>query len=167
MKISKILEDIDKNKKITFLIGPPASGKSTWVSKYGRNSVIISRDDIVDKLRVRYGWSYAETFKHHQFQKNVNQFLKKRISLALNSGRDIVVDMTNMSKKSRAGILNKVPLDYEKHAVVFNVSRDELIRRLKKRKEETGKEVPVDVVDMMIRRFEPPTRQEFDKIEEI
>jgi predicted kinase len=167
IKLLNILEEINKDRKITFLIGPPASGKSTWVSKHGKDSIVISRDNIVDELRVKHGWSYSETFKHPDFQQNVNQILKRRINSALSSDRNIVVDMTNMNRKSRANILDRVPLNYEKNAVVFNVSRGELIKRLEKRKGETGKEVPMNVVDMMIKRFEPPTKQEFDNIVEL
>lgn len=149
---------------ITFLIGPPASGKSTWVSKHGKGALIISRDDLVDKMRKPFGWSYSETFKYPEFQKKVNDALKTRINKVLNSGKDIIVDMTNMTKKGRMRILNKVPTNYLKNAVVFNVGRDELIRRLKKRKDETGKEVSLDIVDKMISYFQMPTAGEFDNI---
>lgn len=159
--------DKQKNEKptITFLIGPPASGKSTWVQQNAGDSIIISRDDIVDELRKPLGISYGDTFKDKDFQSEVNQKLKEHINNTLNSGEDIVVDMTNMNKKSRSNILSKVPENYTKNAVVFKVNRDELIKRLNKRKEETGKEVGINIVDDMISRFEMPDNNEFDNIE--
>lgn len=46
-----IKEEIEYKPEITFLIGPPASGKSTWREKNQKNAIVISRDDIVDELR--------------------------------------------------------------------------------------------------------------------
>lgn len=155
---------MDSTPVITFLIGPPASGKSTWVSKNRKNAIVISRDDIVDKLRKPYGWSYNETFNHPEFQEKVNIELKNTIDAALSTKSDIIVDMTNMNRKSRSFILRKVPDFYTKNAVVFNVSKSELLNRLKKRREETGKDVPLDVVDRMLDSFEAPTKSEFDNI---
>ena len=156
-----------KNKKptITFLIGPPASGKSTWVQQNAKNSIIISRDDIVDKLRKPLGISYRDTFKDNNFQSEVNQKLKEHINNTLNSGKDIIVDMTNMSKKSRSNILSKVPENYTKNAIVFKGTRDELIKRLNKRKEETGKDVGINIFNDMISKFEMPDNNEFDNIQ--
>lgn len=167
-RINEIRELINSikhvNPKITFLIGPPASGKSTWVSQNGNNAIIISRDDIVDKLRKLLGISYGEAFKNQELQNKVNAELQTHINNSLISGKDIVVDMTNMNKNSRSHILSKVPQNYTKNAVVFNVSRDELLNRLKTREEQTGKHVPIAVVDQMISNFQLPDKDEFDNI---
>jgi tRNA nucleotidyltransferase/poly(A) polymerase/predicted kinase len=171
--VGKIIKDLETKNylkesvggpTITFLVGPPASGKSTWVSKNRKNAIIISRDDLVDKMRTPYGWSYSQSFQYPEFQEKVNTELKRHIASSLKSGKDIIVDMTNMTKKSRSNILKKVPNNYTKNAVVFNVSRSALITRLEKRKKETGKDIPLDVVDRMIKMFQMPTADEFDNI---
>jgi predicted kinase len=64
----------------TFLIGPPASGKSTWREKNQKSEIIISRDDLVDQLRKGTNMSYADTFKDSSFQAKVNIALEKLIS---------------------------------------------------------------------------------------
>jgi predicted kinase len=151
------------NPTITFLIGPPAAGKSTWTAKYGKGSIIISRDDIVDKLRGNM--SYNDTFLDRGFQKKVNSVLASHISKSIKSGKDIVVDMTNMSVKSRSNILSRIGDEYHRKAVVFKVDKPELVRRLKQREMETGKHIPMKVLDSMISRYEPPTYDEFDEIE--
>jgi alpha-D-ribose 1-methylphosphonate 5-phosphate C-P lyase len=69
-----------------------------------------------------------------------------------------------MNKRSRSFILNKVPDIYTKNAVVFNVPKPELLRRLKKREMETGKSIPLHVVDSFIDSYEKPTNSEFDNI---
>jgi predicted kinase len=149
---------------ITFLVGPPASGKSTWVSKNSGDATIISRDDILDKLRKDYNLSYVESFSNQELQNKVNSELNNHIAKSLKSIKDIIVDMTNMNKRSRSFILNKVPDIYTKNAVVFNVPKPELLRRLKKREMETGKSIPINVVDNFINSYERPTNSEFDNI---
>lgn len=151
------------NPTITFLIGPPAAGKSTWVAKHGKGSIIISRDDIVDSMRGNM--SYNDTFLNREFQKKVNSVLASHISKSIKSGKDIIVDMTNMSVKSRANILNRIGDEYHRKAIVFKVDKSELIRRMKQRERETGKHIPMKVLDSMISRYEPPTYDEFDEIE--
>ena len=76
----------------------------------------------------------------------------------------LIVDMTNMTKRSRSFILNKIPDIYTKNAIVFNVPKSELLRRLKKREMETGKSIPLHVVDNFINSYERPTNSEFDNI---
>ena len=149
---------------ITFLVGPPASGKSTWVSKNSGDATIISRDDILDKLRKDYNLSYAESFSNSELQNKVNSELNNHIAKSLKSNKDLIVDMTNMTKRSRSFILNKIPDIYTKNAIVFNVPKSELLRRLKKREMETGKSIPLHVVDNFINSYERPTNSEFDNI---
>jgi len=153
-----------KNKTATFLIGPPASGKSTWREKNENGETVICRDDIVDELRKGTGMSYADTFKDSVFQGHVNTKLESLISNTIKREQDFIVDMTNMTVKGRSKILNRLPSNYEKIAVVFSVSRSELSRRLKKREDETGKRVGENIVDDMLKSYQPPTKNEFDKI---
>ena len=66
-----------------------------------------------------------------------------------------------MNRRSRSMILSKIPNVYIKNAVVFNVPKPELLRRLKKREAETGKSIPLHVVDNFIDSYEKPTNSEF------
>lgn len=158
------LHEAKGNPTITFLIGPPASGKSTWVSAHAKGAKILSRDEIVDSIRKPLGLSYSDTFKDSTLQDKVNHILEVHTRYLLKLGKDIVVDMTNMSKEYRHKILSIVPSQYTKNAVIFNVSRSELQRRLDNREKETGKHVPPEVVDAMIANYEKPDSSEFDNI---
>lgn len=160
----KLKEGTEENPTVTMLVGPPASGKSTWVSKHGKGQVVISRDDIVDKYAKKHGISYNETFSDKDIQNNVNKDLENHIVKTLKSGKSFIVDMTNMSKMSRKRMLDRVPENYTKKAVVFNVSRKELEKRLMNREKETGKHIPPHVIDNMLARYEKPTKGEFDVI---
>ena len=109
--------------------------------------------------------SYSEAFRNKDLQKRVDKELESHLSHTLKSGRDIVIDMTNMSIKRRKSILDRTPAGYEKIAVVFSVSRAELIKRLDKREKETGKRVGINIVDDMLANYQEPSLVEgFDKI---
>ena len=69
-----------------------------------------------------------------------------------------------MTIAGRNKILKRLSKNYTTKAVVFNVSRAELSKRLKKRELETGKRVGEDVVDRMLDSYQKPTRNEFDEI---
>jgi len=160
------MKEIKKYKETiaTFLIGAPASGKSTWVEKNQKSEIIISRDNLVDRYRKGTDMSYSDTFKDTSFQTKVNIALTKLISDTIKSQKSFIVDMTNMTKQSRSKILNQLPPIYTTKAVIFEVSRTELNKRLKKREEETGKKVGEDIVDNMLKSYQEPTKDEFDLI---
>lgn len=157
-------ENKDFEKEIIFLIGPPACGKSTWTEKNAKDYKIISRDNLIDKLRVGTGMSYSDTFQNSQFQNKVNSEFKKDVSDSLQNNKKIVVDMTNMSKKSRSNILNKLDDSWHKVGVAFEIPKTEVFKRLEKREKETGKKVGVEIVERFISSYEPPDKTEFNKI---
>lgn len=165
-KFKRLTENVNKqNPTITFLIGPPASGKSTYTNKNANNAIIISRDNIVYELIKNTNIKYNESFNDEDLQNNVNVKLNDQIQNALKSKKNIIVDMTNMSKQDRNIILSIVPDIYTKNAIIFKVDRNELIRRLNKREKETGKKIDLNVLDDMISRYEMPDKTEFDNIQ--
>ena len=78
---------------------------------------------------------------------------------------DIIVDMTNVSRKSRRKWLNTVPKYYKKKAVVFATEYDEIYARNEKRFQETGKNIPDFVISNMMKGFMIPDYSEADIIE--
>lgn len=49
-------------RKIVVLVGPPSVGKSTWTKNNFPDAYIINRDDIVEKVASKYGWTYDDMF---------------------------------------------------------------------------------------------------------
>lgn len=151
------------NPKFIMLVGAPGSGKSTWVDNFVSSDpeewVVLSTDMFIDKHAEENGLTYNEAFADLSFKKVHSKFnilLKQSVNKKLN----IIIDQTNMSINSRRKKLSKIPDDYETAVISFEIERDELRKRGEKRKEETGKVVPEKEIDIMISRYERPSKKE-------
>ena len=162
----KDYDSLETKKKLTVLIGPPCSGKSTWIDENIKSSKVISRDDLLECMYKDRG-TYSEIFKSltDDEQKKIDEQLMKDYTKALRDGDSVVIDMTNMSKKSRAKFLNghKGLKDYTKQAVVFFVSEYEFSRRNEMRSH-SGKSMPHRLYTDMVKRFVYPLKDEFDSV---
>lgn len=152
---------------LTMLIGVPGSGKSTWraatLAASDQKPVVISSDDAIDFFARMNGITYTEAFKLVDM-KVIDREIRVDFEEALTQGRDIIVDRTNMSRKSRASFLSQVPAHYRKVAVVFEVDETRLKARLDKRAQQIGKTIPRHIVASMQKSFEFPTPDEFDEV---
>jgi predicted kinase len=164
----------DYHAKCFVLIGPPASGKSTWRAKNLNSmfltndtpepcSVVISGDDLIEAEMAVTGDSYPVVFARHDF-KEQKRVLRNRFTQAIEEGRDIVIDRTNLTVKGRRSFLASLPQTYEKVAVLFDLPETVLFERLERRGLETGKVIPRKVVEDMIASYQPPAPGEFDRI---
>lgn len=152
------------NPKLTVLIGPPCSGKSTWMQANVTGDVVISRDALVEAAGAKRGLNYSEAFKFLNANKDVSDaevdgLLNSTAIEARNSGKSVVVDMTNMSKKGRRRWVNEFA-KYDKKAVVFLTGFEELKKRNKNRADMTGKYIPSHVLEDMCIRYSLPTYSE-------
>ena len=155
-----------KNLKEPFvivLIGPPMSGKTTWIKQNFPTTNVISRDDIV--MEVYGSKNYTEAFKNVD-QKEVDRILHERLVDANLQNKNVIIDMTHMASKRRKYNLNYFSDDYYKLAVIFPIlSEDEYERRNKKRIEEENKDLPMHIVKSMISSYQPVSADEgFNKI---
>ena len=154
--------------KVILTVGLPGSGKSTWRSKFiadnpSDNWVEVSSDDIIDDWAKEKGLTYSEAFSKIN-QKWVTKTFFERITKAVDAGRNIIVDRTNMTPKGRGEVLKRLNETYHTTAVIFIIPSDELARRLKHRAETTGKEIPDFVIKNMANSYVAPTLDEFDEI---
>ena len=171
--LRQLIRESIRQRKFYVLVGPPAIGKSTWVRLNAPDAYVISRDDVIDTVREPLGLKYDDMFRpeHRHHQSAVDKIHRSNVSAAVDSGRDIVVDMTNMGVSSRKNAMRAIQgheEDYEKIAVVFDPrGREDLVRsRLAKRsKILNDKNIPGHVMDDMFKRFEMPTHEEgFDRV---
>lgn len=152
--------------EIIILVGLPGSGKSTYIKQlqHKRDYVVLSTDDIFDRFASDAGISYNQAFKTLPY-KDAEREMFSDLREALSQKKNIIVDQTNMTIKSRARKLSAVPKGYKKTAVVFSVDDKELQRRLDQREREIGKSIPADVIKTMKASFQPPSQAEgFDEI---
>ena len=151
-------------KSITLLIGPPNAGKSTWLKSSLKEEEVISRDNTMVCLYPEM--TYNESWKV-QDSNLVDRTIRKQYNDAIEKGLNIVVDMTNMSRKSRNKWLNALPKEYKRIAKVFMVDLEVLLQRNRERASNEGKFIPEQVICDMCKSFDCPTLGEFDAIEYI
>jgi uridine kinase len=151
--------------KVILLVGPPLSGKDTYLkSEDFSDFTIISRDDILMSLHNTN--DYSEAFNQVD-QKLVDKLLIQKIQDCITEKKNVIINMTNLSKKSRNKHLCKFPnSDYEKIAIVFpKLNLCDYINRNDNRKKEDNKFIPVNVIHSMIENWQETTSDEgFDQI---
>jgi len=148
---------------ILILCGPPLSGKTTFIKKYFPDTEVISRDEIL--MEVYGSRNYSEAFKNVD-QKKVDKTLRDRMTEYGKEGRNVLVDMTNLTPKTRKANLAYFGKDYYKAAVAFPIlPMDEYKRRNDYRNETENKYIPDGVLRSMISNYVVPTLDEgFDEI---
>lgn len=145
------------------LVGPPASGKSTYISTMAHDSVIISTDNIVEAIAKEQGKTYSEVWKTSV--KEATKRMYVQLDEAIKDRKNVIWDQTNLTAKKRKEILSRFPKDYHTECVYFMVDQNELFRRLKARAIETGKDIPAGIVINMIKTYEVPDKSEgFDRV---
>jgi predicted kinase len=155
-------------KTLLMLIGLPGSGKTTFRDKYlddiiSYTPVVISQDDLVDAYAEERGLTYSEAFKQAPL-KAFAKTVRANFIASIDRKESIMLDRTNLSRKSRAEFLNLVTGDYKKIAIVFTIHPIVLEDRLERRGKATGKVIPHFVIANMRKSFEAPTSAEFDHI---
>lgn len=164
-----------KPHNLTVLVGPPCSRKSTWLtSNITDNTVVISRDALVESVGKKYGCKdYSEAFKFLRDNEDISKdevdaVLNKQLTDARQAKKEIVIDMTNMSKKTRRKWISALEKDYNKKAVVFFTGYQAQLDCNAKRGKETGKTISKGVTINMIKGFALPMYGEgFDTIDYI
>lgn len=149
--------------KLFMLVGVPGSGKSTWIKNQTltNDAFILSTDNYIEDKANAEGRTYEDAFPEYIYE--ATEQLDNDLEYAMQHGKDIIWDQTNLTAKGRRMKLQMVMGSYEKIAVVFETP-DDIAERLKKR-EATGKVIPVHVFESMVNSYQPPTRFDgFDKI---
>lgn len=144
-------------KQVFFLIGLPASGKTTYIKnvlskQYESSNAyhVASTDDIVEELASDMKKDYNTIFKNVRFS-IIQELFDQRLFQAFSSGKDVIWDQTNLSKKSRLKKLKIIPKDYKKIAVVFNINEEVRKERSIKRDMEGGKLIPNHIIEQMLK----------------
>lgn len=149
--------------KFIMPVGIPGSGKTNYCKAYkaeNPNTIHLSSDEI----------RMAATNNGPKYTKEENNFVFKYMSdealKELNNGNNVLYDATNLTRKSRRMILERLPKYCEISAIIFAPTIEECIERDNQR--EGLAKVGAGVIDKMVRRFQIPYYDEgFDSIDVI
>ena len=136
-----------KRPKLILLVGIPGSGKTTYARSYIEQlprAVHLSSDAIRKEL---YG---DENILGNP--REVFSLMQKRAIEALNDGKDVAYDATNITRKDRTGIINACPEFAKIECHIIWAPIEECIKRDASRERTVGKEV----IDRMLKRFQAP-----------
>lgn len=178
-------DNAEGKPELVVLIGPPAIGKSTFIKKnfHPGSTVVVSRDDIVNQVADENGMTYDDMFiknpKTDAANKEVNRRLADHFAKAVRSGKNVVVDMTNMNANSRRNAMSKIAgmeRNFFKRAVVFTMKDTDLpalLARMEARATQIknaggSKTIGKDVIMRMIQSFQQVNPDEgFDRVDTV
>lgn len=171
--LQRIINESIGRRKFYVLVGPQGVGKSYWVESNLIDPYVVSYDNAVRAVAAANDVRYSDIAagKAPQFRKDIEQAERSQVTNAVASGKDIVVDKTNMSAKSRRNAFKAIrgnEADFDKVAVVFDFRgmEQDVLRSVEMRAAAEGDKYipPADVINAM-NRFEMPTYDEgFDDI---
>ncbi|MDN3651820.1 ATP-binding protein [Thalassotalea ponticola] len=142
--------------KITVLVGPPCSGKSSFLKRLDYDFA-ISSDAIVEQL-----CRHNEIAYHQFFQLPANHIIRQQhkhlFEAAIEQSKQyqhVIWDLTNLTRKSRARIFSYYP-SAEFNAVVFDFVGYEhlLLARNEQRSKLTGKYIDPEVLRAMCQSYQ-------------
>jgi predicted kinase len=148
------------------LCGIPTSGKSTFVESlltqpYWENVIVLSTDNYIQQIAEERGKTYNDVYQ--DTIKEATENLRRQMKTAIKNGRDIILDQTNLTRKSRKNKISKLPNTYHRKVVYFEISLEEALVRNKHRE---GKFIPESVLKQMYYSYEiPNTTEDFEMIE--
>jgi len=154
-----IKEIKSKSPWVIIMIGPPLSGKTSWINKNFEISEyeLISRDQLVVDV---YGEDDYNAAFGSVNQKEVDRLLTQKLTEIGNSTKNAIVDMTHMGRKRRIQNLTYFK-NHTKIAVIFPILTDEEYqRRNDKRTREEKKTIPIHVIRNMISSYQTISHEE-------
>ena len=141
-------------------VGAPGSGKSTFAKTLAEEDPRIVRVCPDDNRRAIGGDSNNQVVSYPAFC-----MAKDQIKKALNEGKCVIFDATNMYRKARKDFINIARGKGAKViGVVFECTRGTLMARNAKRAAEGGRNVGEKVIDDMMARYQRPEVPEFDEL---
>lgn len=163
-----IVDEVAKSKGLTYddlFINPPENAEINQTSPGYEHLGIV--------IQGRFGKAFKNI---EDANDTVHRILQSRFSQAISSKKDVVIDMTNMTKASRRLALQHPNEQYKKIAVVFPVQKenmDELLQRMHRRSEAIkakggSKTIGEPVIRRMLDQYQPVSYDEgFDEIKTV
>ncbi|MFC0179502.1 AAA family ATPase [Thorsellia kenyensis] len=142
-----------KGSHIHLLVGLPASGKNYWVEKNYPHQPVVSFDDALIELGLKYGEDH----------KAVAQHTFNKADYLLKSGTDFIWNATNLRKSARLKLLERC-YKYDAKVTIVYIECEPILlgQRNNSRKDNTY--VPLEAMQRKINYWEVPQVWEADEI---
>lgn len=143
---------------IHMLIGLPAVGKSTYVkeTEHLRNAKLISSDAYIEEQAAYRQKTYNELFE--DLIKNASAKAKYEYYVGLEENVDMVIDRTNMSRKSRQWWIDLAKKEKGNRliAYVFWVPGNAIKEHETRLAARPGKDISKNVIERMKKSYQAP-----------
>ena len=150
---------MEKRKiNVYVMIGLPGAGKDTWIKENLHDAVcVVCRDDIRAELGFCKPGDKIVGSKGQEML--VSSIFDNKLKEYAYAGRDIVINNININKKYRVGY-HKTLENFDVNWIYVIVEAPDLDTNKERRKGQ----IPPEVFDRMVARYEPPTPDEYDEI---
>ena len=137
--------------KVILLSGLPGAGKDTWIKKHGKNFEVISLDDIREELKISPTDNQAD----------VIGYAKERAKLYLRQKTPFIWNATNITKEMRKGLVDLFT-GYGAYVEIIYIETP--YKELIKRNSSRSRQVPLVVIEKLLRKMEIPAVTEAHKV---
>lgn len=144
-----------RNRAI-LLCGVPTSGKSSWVAQNGDGYMIVSSDNIIENYAKSVGSTYNDVFD--DYIETAIELMLGQLRYFVRQGHNVIIDQTHLTPKVRKRKLKMIPDHYEKIAVHFEISKEEMFQR--NHNKDRTKTIPDSVLESMHGSYVRPTVDE-------
>lgn len=152
----------DNHVPIVFLVGLPGAGKTSLRARFG-GYCIISRDDCLHQVTGEKDYRKAWQMQEAQgLSAQIDALLNAQFQQAIRDKQPILMDMTNLTRKSRRYWLSQLPSHYSPSALLLITCDQTLAKRNQQRQD---KSLDQKVMHDMMLRFEHPLFDEFEQID--
>src|SRR5690606_2169856 len=137
-------------------IGPPGCGKSTLAAELVTEGVIpltaiVSPDELRERL--------TDDRSNQQCNRTAYEIVDRIISYRMKEGLDIYLDATNLRDRDYGAHIHRaLTSGYQVSVCLFDMDREEVIRRNKERKHV----VPDEAMEVMFKRWEAVDLSQFE-----
>ena len=149
-------------KTLIMLSAIPASGKTTWAKEYQQahpNTYIVSSDDV--RMEITHG-----DWQDHSHQKEVWELFEKRIhEYGAIENATVILDALNDVNPVRLKYLTTTP-EFDKKILVLFPSNYEKSKKYNGMREVQVR-VPEGVLVELVNKFEPPSQEVLDLVDEV
>ncbi len=155
----------DSSPQLILMCGISNSGKSTYVQQHYKTSdrlAVISRDTLVLEYGKSNNYAKAWAALSANDHKQIDEKLQELFEEAKAANKTIVIDMMHLSRKSRAIWLDAIPSHYQRSVKLCLTSLKAIFSRNSAKE---GKQIPQNVIESMIERFEYPLYDEVSSVE--